>query len=80
MSGSEHGLGWLFVADRGRLWLQHDGGGPGFATTMRLYPEDDLGIVIMANGTDLERDALAALIVQTFASSSEEVTAQMSQH
>ena len=79
-SASEHGLGWLFVADGGRLWLQHDGGGPGFATTMRLYPEDDLGIVIMANGTDLERDALAALIVQTFASSSEEVTALMSQH
>ena len=76
VSGSEHGLGWLFVADRGRVRLQHDGGGPGFATTMRLYPEEDLGIVIMANGTDLERDALAALIVQTFIGSLEDVTAQ----
>ncbi len=78
-SGSEHGLGWLFVADRDRLWLQHDGGGPGFATTMRLYPEDDLGIVIMANGTDLDRDALAALLVQTFASESETATALLPQ-
>jgi hypothetical protein len=43
---------------------------------MRLYPDEDLGIVIMANGTDLERDALAALIVQTFTGSREDVTAQ----
>lgn len=76
-TGSEHGLGWLFVADSSRMWLQHDGGGPGFATTMRLYPEDDLGIVIMANGTDLDRDALAALLLQTFSSSSDEATAQL---
>ena len=33
--------------------------GPGFATTMRLYPEKGLGIVILANGTDLDRDGLA---------------------
>jgi D-alanyl-D-alanine carboxypeptidase len=79
VAGSEHGLGWRFVADQGRLRLQHDGGGPGFATTMRLYPEDNLGIVIMANGTDLERDGLAALIARTFAGSSENVTAQVSQ-
>ena len=77
VSGSQHGLGWLFVADRSRLWLQHDGGGPGFATTMRLYPEEDLGIVIMANGTDLDRDTLAGLLVQTFSSSSETATAQL---
>ena len=77
--GSEHGLGWLFVTDRGHLRLQHDGGGPGFATTMRLYPKEDLGIVVMANGTDLERDALAALITQTFGGSIEEVTAQLPQ-
>jgi CubicO group peptidase (beta-lactamase class C family) len=80
VSGSAHGLGWLFVADRGRVRLQHDGGGPGFATTMRLYPEEDLGIVMMANGTDLERDALAALIAQTFAGSPKEVTAQLLEH
>ncbi len=79
-SGSEHGLGWLFVADRGRLRLQHDGGGPGFATTMRLYPEEDLGIVIMANGTDLRRDALAELIVQVFGGSSAALTAQQVPH
>lgn len=79
-SGSEHGLGWLFVADRGRVRLQHDGGGAGFATTMRLYPDEDLGIVIMANGTELDRNALAALIVQVFTGTTEEATAQLTQH
>lgn len=79
-SASEHGLGWLFVAVRGQVRLQHDGGGPGFATTMRLYPEDDLGIVIMANGTDLDRDALAALIREAFTSSTGEAMAQVTSH
>ena len=73
-------MGWLFVTDRGRMRLQHDGGGPGFATTMRLYPEEDLGIVIMANGTDLERDALAALIARTFVGTPEDATAQVPEH
>ncbi len=79
-SASEHGLGWLFVAVRGQVRLQHDGGGPGFATSMRLYPEDELGIVIMANGTDLDRDALAALIREAFTSSTGEAMAQVTSH
>ena len=37
----------------GERYLEHMGGGPGFATTMRLYPDLGLGIVILANGTDL---------------------------
>jgi CubicO group peptidase (beta-lactamase class C family) len=55
----QHGLGWYIIPDDGQLRLQHHGAGPGFATTMRLYPEQGLGIVILANGTDLDRDGLA---------------------
>lgn len=54
-----HGLGWYVIPEEGHLRLQHDGAGPGFATTMRLYPEKHLGIVILTNGTDLDRDGLA---------------------
>ena len=54
-----HGIGWYVIPEADRLRLQHHGGGPGFATTLRLYPEQKLGIAILANGTDLDRDGLA---------------------
>jgi len=62
--GGQHGLGWYVIPDGARRRLQHDGGGPGFATTMRLYPEEKLGIAILANSTDLDRDGLAARLAQ----------------
>jgi D-alanyl-D-alanine carboxypeptidase len=58
-SGGRHGLGWYIIPAGTQPRLQHDGAGPGFATTMRLYPEKGLGIAILANGTDLDRDGLA---------------------
>jgi len=55
---TERPLGWAEYNMTGRLWVQHSGGGPGFATVMRLYPEESLGIVIMANNTNLPREKL----------------------
>jgi len=57
-----HGLGWWIGESNGERYLEHMGGGPGFATTMRLYPDLGLGIVILANGTDLDRSGLADLL------------------
>lgn len=34
-----HPLGWAEYELKDRPWLQHLGGGPGFATVMRLYPQ-----------------------------------------
>lgn len=57
-----HGLGWsIGVSGNGR-YLEHVGGGPGFATSMRLYPEKEIGFAILANGTDLDRDGLMELL------------------
>jgi CubicO group peptidase (beta-lactamase class C family) len=56
-------LGWSQYALDERLWLQHRGGGPGFATIMRIYPEESLGVAVMANGTNLP----AEKIVETLA-------------
>jgi CubicO group peptidase (beta-lactamase class C family) len=59
----ERPLGWAeFGQENGRSWVQHRGGGPGFATVMRLYPEEDLGVLIMANNTNLDNDGLAELM------------------
>lgn len=58
----KHGIGWFVVRDGGRLHHSHSGGGPGFAAFMRLYPDEDLGIVILANGTNLESHDIADAI------------------
>jgi CubicO group peptidase (beta-lactamase class C family) len=63
-SSGRHGLGWYVIPEAGRVRLQHDGGGPGFATTMRLYPEERLGIALLANGTDLDRDGIASRLAE----------------
>jgi CubicO group peptidase (beta-lactamase class C family) len=56
------GLGWAVHEVNGERYLEHMGGGAGFATTMRIYPEAGLGIVLLANGTDLDRSGLADLL------------------
>lgn len=60
----QHGLGWYVIPDGAGMRLQHDGAGPGFATTMRLYPEQGLGIALLANGTDLDRDGITARLTE----------------
>ena len=58
-NGDKRPLGW---AEFGNDWVQHRGGGPGFATIMRLYPEKNLGITIVANSTSLKSIDLVELI------------------
>jgi CubicO group peptidase (beta-lactamase class C family) len=57
-----HALGWFVNESNNARYLEHAGGGPGFATMMRLHPDTELGIVILANGTDLDRDGLMDLL------------------
>jgi CubicO group peptidase (beta-lactamase class C family) len=57
-----HGIGWWVGDSNGERYLEHMGGGPGFATTLRIYTNPGLGIAILANGTDLDRTELADLL------------------
>lgn len=59
-----HGLGWVVGESQEALSIEHAGGGPGFATIMRLYPEKGMGFAILANGTDLDRDGLMDLLAK----------------
>jgi CubicO group peptidase (beta-lactamase class C family) len=47
--GLRHGLGWWTWPDGERLRIMHTGGGPGFAAIMQLYPEENLGIILLGN-------------------------------
>ena len=56
--GMSYGLGWHIIPDGNRLRIQHRGGGPGFGSEMRLYPDEGLGMVVIANDTTYDRDAI----------------------
>jgi len=57
-----HCLGWFYVVEGDDFFIAHSGGGPGFAADMRLYPDRDLGMVILANGSYLAREEIADLV------------------
>jgi D-alanyl-D-alanine carboxypeptidase len=56
------GLGWAYVVEGDESFIAHSGGGPGFAANMRLYPDRDLGMVVLANGTYLPREEIFDLV------------------
>jgi CubicO group peptidase (beta-lactamase class C family) len=58
------GLGWAVGESNDALYLEHAGGGPGFATIMRLYHENYTGFAVLANGTDLDREGLMDLLAK----------------
>lgn len=60
---SSQGLGWQahLTADD-RRYLTHSGGGLGFATIFRIYPEENLGIVVMGNDSTIDRETLAEVL------------------
>jgi CubicO group peptidase (beta-lactamase class C family) len=62
--GMSYGLGWHIVLEGQRLRIQHRGGGPGFGSEMRLYPDEGLGMVVIANDTTYDRDAILDLAAQ----------------
>jgi CubicO group peptidase (beta-lactamase class C family) len=59
------GLGWFRSrtdTQRGEQFWEHLGGGLGFWTLMRLYPDEELGIVVMGNATRYDHNCVAAAI------------------
>lgn len=58
-------LGW-FERDLEEQWLQHRGGGPGFAAVVRIYPAQGLSIAVLASGTDAPVVDIANVVARTF--------------
>ncbi|MFC1997565.1 serine hydrolase domain-containing protein [Chloroflexota bacterium] len=57
------GLGWqAHINADGRRTLAHSGGGPGFATIFRVYPDENLGVVVMANDSTIDRESFADVL------------------
>ncbi len=62
VDASLQGLGWEICGQGAELCLEHGGGGPGFGSAIRLYPERSLGIGLTANSTNLDRNGLLDLV------------------
>ncbi len=50
------GLGWHVFEKDEHPYIEHDGGGPGIAAKVRLYPDEGFAIVLMSNGTGFDRN------------------------
>ncbi|MBN2501760.1 MAG: beta-lactamase family protein [Anaerolineales bacterium] len=50
------GLGWAIEEENGRLVLTHSGSGMAYAVFVRVYPEENLAVVLAGNSTYLGHD------------------------
>lgn len=55
------GLGWEICGQTEALCLEGGGGGAGFGSAIRLLPEQSLGLVILANSTNIDRRSILDL-------------------
>jgi CubicO group peptidase (beta-lactamase class C family) len=53
------GLAWFLGGDAEHPYIEHDGGGAGLQTKLRLYMRDGFAVAIMANGSGFDRNELA---------------------
>lgn len=53
------GLGWKIGQVNGHAFLNHEGGGAGFTSETRLYPQDQIGIIMLMNVMGVKANRLA---------------------
>jgi CubicO group peptidase (beta-lactamase class C family) len=56
------GTGWEICGTE-ELCLEHGGGGPGFGSSIRLLPEQNIGYVLLANSTNIDRDGIMDMVM-----------------
>lgn len=64
--GPTHSLSWwIGEKDFGEFYY-HDGGGAGVETTLRIYPNLGLGVVVMGNVPGYQSDRIAEGLVSAW--------------
>ena len=59
------GIGWYHIHDKGKFFYQHQGVGPGFRTIMRIYPKEDVSIIILTSQTSVDIDVWADKLIES---------------
>jgi CubicO group peptidase (beta-lactamase class C family) len=62
----QYGFGWFLDPYHGRVRMYHDGETCGFRTTIQRFVDERLTIIVLANRTDLDPDALALKVADVF--------------
>lgn len=55
----DYGLGWFVESHRGRRYVSHGGGTPGFSSAIHRFADDRLLVAILTNHSDMLTDTLA---------------------
>ncbi len=60
------GLGWWFGKDDFGKYSYYDGSAEGFENTLRIYPDLELGVVVMGNISGYQKDRIAEGLVSAW--------------
>ena len=63
-----YGFGWFLNPYRGHKRMWHYGDTRGFHTTIQLFPDDDLTVIVLANRTDVSPQQLALKVADLYLS------------
>jgi CubicO group peptidase (beta-lactamase class C family) len=69
-----YGLGWYLADYRGELLVTHGGGMPGMTSRVLMFPESDVGVVVLTSSETGVSNALALSIADLFLTSPEKTT------
>jgi len=61
-----YGFGWFLDPYQGHKRMSHDGETVGFRTTIQRFPDDDLTVIVLANRTDINPEALALKVADLY--------------
>jgi CubicO group peptidase (beta-lactamase class C family) len=61
-----YGFGWFLDPYKGHRRMYHDGETIGFLTTIQRFPDDNLTVIVLANRTDVDPEALALQVVDLY--------------
>lgn len=61
-----YGFGWFLDPYQGHRRMSHDGGTIGFRTTIQRFPDDKLTVIVLANRTDIDPDAMALKVADLY--------------
>jgi CubicO group peptidase (beta-lactamase class C family) len=61
-----YGFGWFLDPYQGHRRMSHNGDTIGFLTTIQRFPDDQLTIIILANRTDINPEALALKVADLY--------------
>jgi len=61
-----YGFGWFLNPYRGHKRMSHDGSTIGFRTTIQRFPDDQLTIIVLANRSDADPEALALKVADLY--------------